>query len=494
MYWLRPAEEPLLYTILGVGVGILAFAHVLSPLLSIRPWALGDAGGHLVLPNLLASNLTPNIDFAYTYGPGTIALNYIWALVFGNHWSSYYVLFALLQVALAVSLALVPYVLRLPRIASIAFVLAILHFMRFEYSFAHLAEKIFLINAAILIASGRYGVALALCATSVLFRPSSGLIAGAIILIGLTWQCMRTESLAGATKAIAKVSVPAACVVMVAFCGYATWIGTKSFFLTVLPISGSKLYGPPSVSAALLDVLPRFLPDGQNIFGYLGANPSHAILLAIGGLFLFSLAYMAASKTNDRINAVGFLTLTLTGTFLTTFSGGTFYLYYLPALWVGLIAMAILPRIVPGIRWLSGVVLGMTLASLLISAAYKSPSIARELATLVRHGFNAPIVSDQLRDDVNEIRRKVPSGTVSALLVMGDVALLPAIGLASERPLYWCFRNQGFNLESELQRVRLQIQHNPWIVLRTDQIELFPLGHLVERVHTGRHLTLLFAR
>ena len=93
-----------------------------------------------------------------------------------------------------------------------------------------------------------------------------------------------------------------------------------------------------------------------------------------------------------------------------------------------------------------------------------------------------------------DIRRKVPSGTVSALLVMGDVALLPAIGLASERPLYWCFRNQGFNLESELQRVRLQIQRNPWIVLRTDQVELFPLGRLVERVHTGRHLTLLFAR
>ena len=366
--------------------------------------------------------------------------------------------------------------------ASIALVFAILPFMRFEYSIAHLAEKIFLINAGIVIASGRYGVALALCATSVLFRPSSGLIAGAFILLGLTWHYVRREGLAAAAKAIARVSTPAACVIAATFGVYAAWIGTRSFFLTALPISGSKLYGQPSISAALLDLLPRFLPEGQNFFGYLGAYPSHAILVAICGLFLFNLGYMASFKTDDRINAIGFLTLTLTATFLATFSGATFYLYYVPVLWVGLVAIAVLPRVWPGLRWFSWTVVGATIASLLISIAHGSHSTARGLEDLVRHGFTDLSIPDQLRRDVEDIRRRAPSGTVSALFVMGDVALLRAIGLASERPFYWCLRNQGFNLAPELQRVGLQIRQNPWIVLRTDQVDLFPLGNLVQRV------------
>ena len=260
---LNPAEQPHLYVALGSAVGILAFAYVLTPLLSIRPWALGDAGGHLVLPYLLESNLAPNIDFAYTYGPATIALNYVWALLFGNHWRSFFILFALLQISLAVSLALIPYYLRLPRIFSVACVLAMLPFLRFEYSIGHLAEKIFLINAAIFIVSGRYSVALALCSASVLFRPSSGLLAGAFILIGLTYHYVRRQGLVGGIKSIATVSVPSACVMIIAGGLYGAWIGPKSFFLTVVPLSGSKLYGAPSITVPLRDLLPRFLPEGQ---------------------------------------------------------------------------------------------------------------------------------------------------------------------------------------------------------------------------------------
>jgi hypothetical protein len=475
-------RSPWLFLATGSAVGVAAFAFVLTPLLNIEPWALGDAGGHLVLPKLIDGGLIPNVDFAYTYGPATIALNYLWALAFGNSWQAFFVLFAALQLALAVSLAVFTYALRLPKIAALGCLLVLVHFMRFEYSIAHLAEKILLINAATAIAYGRYSGALTLCATSALFRPASGIIAGGLIIVGLAWH-------ERAVRPLILAALPASSVIALVAATYSLWFGPSSFALTALPISGRKLYPAPSLTEPIADLVPRFLPEGQNVFGYLGSNPTHAILFALIGLVAFCVSFGALGRSDRRASAMAMLALATIITLFVSYSGGTFYRYYVPMLWLGLVAVAMLPSIWPVTRVPCFASLGLIIASLIVSLTYKAPIMARELANLASSNFQMLRASERLDADLHNILRRVPA--VSAMPFMGDVSLLSASGVITVAPWSWCFRNQGFNLKPELDSARRQITSYPWFVVRNDQLDLFPLAHETKTVLSGRYLTLL---
>lgn len=478
----------------GAGIAILSFGTTVAPLLDIRPWALGDAGGHLVLPQLLADGLRPNIDFAYTYGPATIALNAAWAAVFGNQWQSFFVLFAILHLALATSMVALVYSLRLPPLAAVACLLALLHFLRFEYSISHLAEKILLINAATGISAGRFRVALLLCTASALFRPASGLMAGAILLIGLATQQVRSDGVGIALRSIVRVSLPSASLILIAGIIYSATIGFKSLLLTILPISGSKLYGAPSLVAPMSDLATRFLPSNQNFFGYLGANPSHVTFIAIIGLFIFSAAYVTSRETDNRVHAIAFLSFAILATWFATFSGGVFYTYYVPSLWVGLVALAILPDIQPTLRLPIRIAFAVTVGTVLISTAYKFPSMVHAAAAIAKNDFRELTVPEVLKTDIDDARRRVSSGPISSMPFMGNVSLLASSGITAPRPWSWCFRSEGFNLEPELAAARQQLKDYPWFVIRNDQIDYFPLSHLVQSVHQGRYLTLFVAK
>jgi hypothetical protein len=255
-------------------------------------------------------------------------------------------------------------------------------------------------------------------------------------------------------------------------------LGVNSFFLTVLPFSGSKLYGSPSVVASLGELLPRFLPNGQNLKGYLGANPSHAPLFAIGATFLFSFTYLIRHRAGAtaRVNALAFLTFTLIATFFS--HGGAFHSYYIPTLWIGLLAIVALPQIWPASLWPSRLAFSLLITSLLISGLYKLPGVVRDLDRVARHNFKELMVSEPLRTDAENIRRMTPSDKVTVLSVMGDVALLASVGLISDRPTFWCFRNQNLNLAAEVKSTISAARRIPWIVLRTDQVAIFPLRHL----------------
>lgn len=483
-----------MFILAGAAIAALSSGTTLAPLLDIRPWALGDAGGHLVLPQLLADGLRPNVDFAYTYGPATIGLNAAWAALFGNQWQSFFVLFAILHVALASSMAALLYSLRLPPLAAIGCLLALLHFMRFEYSISHLAEKILLINAATGIAAGRFSLALVLCTVSTLFRPASGLLASAILVIGLATHHLRSDGFGNALRSVVRVSLPSAGLILIAGIFYTAIIGFKSLLLTVLPFSGSKLYGAPSLAAPISDLPTRFLPPNQNFFGYLGANPSHVTLVAIIGFFIFSGAYVTSRKTDNATRAVAFLSLTILATWFATFSDGVFYTYYVPILWIGLVALAAAPQIQPTLRLPIWFAFAATVGTVSISTAYQFPSMVRAVAAIAKSDLKELTTPEVLKTDIEDARRIVLSGAISSMPFMGNVSLLAPSGITAPRPWSWCFRSPGFNLEPELASARRQLKDYPWFLIRNDQIDYFPLGHLVRSVHQGRYLTLFVAK
>lgn len=458
---------------------ILAFvlANQFQSLCRFEVWALGDNGGHLTLGRLLDEGLRPNVDFAYSYGPGSVLIIRGWERLFGHDWRAFLALQLLLRATVLLLLVACLWHLDIPRPCAIVAVAVLPFFFPFEFSIAHAGEKAGLALAGIAVLRRAPGVAVLGCALAAAFRPACGLLLTAALVGWYAGALWRSPSPVRSWRtAVVRLVLPAAGAQFLIAALYIPLFGTESFAQTVLPISGMRMYESQNARGPIAD-LPNQFPAGQNLKGYLITNPAHVrpvLLLAIVlAAVVCAVRTTAVLYRRDREREpeplqllIAFLGTTLGVAFLGSYGGGVFYLYYFPLIWLALPALLAVARPrAPRAALVAFVVLA---AAPLANVAQTAWQTGVSLAAAVLDGPHLELSSER-EAEVRAVRELLAGREVAALPIMGEVQMLDAHGIVTDPNPYWCFRNR-FNLPAERDRVRDRVLQRQLVLSRADNL------------------------
>lgn len=439
-----------------------------SSLFSMSQWALGDNGGHLTLARLLDDGAIPNVDFAYSYGPLAILINWFSAIAFGNSPTTFIGIHLVVRLATVLLFAFISArMIRSTPLQLIA-IFAIPFFFGFDHSIAHAIERLLIVAAASFAVLKLPSHSIAMLGCAAMVRPAAAVIGCGLFVCIQGFLAVRErgktrESMANWLNDCLWLICTQSLILII----YTVNFGFESFCKTAIPTSGMRMYSTMKRVIPFSD-FQTFFPENQNLRGYLLGNPSHIIplllLTNVGFAIYLVVHFVRRTQTDDEtsglpgafvILAINFIAITITYKTIH---------YYTPLLWICIpTAFAINQKHWTRIGSPLFLLLGLQiLACTAFTAMSRLPDVGGKLS-FAWNTDGLPVEADLAR-----LRGLLKEKRLAIRTIMGEPSLLRSIGVNVSPTPYWCFRN-GFNLPHEVEKARAFCQETELIVTRKDQ-------------------------
>ncbi|HTQ41038.1 MAG TPA: hypothetical protein VMJ32_18635 [Pirellulales bacterium] len=492
-----------LYVVSAVAIATILIDEVIA-LQCLSCWAYDDHGGHLVLVQLLNSNRQPNVDFGYSYGPLTVLICQAWAVIFGNHWSSFLYLCLLFRVISTMLIVSVAAQFRLSKLVQAVFALGLFRWLPYNCTIARPGELIGLLLAIRCLMSSRLDLALLGCTLATLFRPSIGFLIGFALICIVLWRAFLQLNTSWTSRIaqLLRFVAPSAVLESVVGLIYIGLHGATSYVLTIFPIAGSHLYANRQASFLKLG-WDRFFPADQNWKGYL-TNPSHLDLIVLltlaAGLLVSVVQLIRADPQEDKLGSPSHLHLVLffiaTVVFFTLTISYSALACYLPFFWLGFIAAW--KVFGSGLGRVGIVIMALIGINLVLHAVFVMESVERKLTSIADdfHLTNPQLVVDRTEQaELTEIKKYVDGQTIAFPCMMGDVTLLKQFGISVWPNHYWCL-SPGIASSQEIDDARAQVRNVEYVLLKKPHIafseDLLALSEMhTEVLYDGKNFDLL---